>query len=177
MCAIGEEDGGAVFAVLDDQRLGAEGEDFAGGEDEAVFSGEEFGFAVVDEENIDFLQCFQQLGALDVDPEIHGVAADQGDARHFAAHVELHLGHDVGEEEVFGIFVGGGNFGDEVFKDVEVGEFGLRLVDVFAVLASPVEGFAMGVLDAARVNAARGEDGFVLGGEVVSHDADDTDIG
>ena len=98
---------------------------FAGGQDEAVLSGEQFGFAVVDEKDIDFLQCFQQFGALDVDPEIHGVAADQRHFRHFAAHVELQLGHDVGEEEKFGIFVGGGNFGDEVFKDVEVGEFGL----------------------------------------------------
>ena len=34
--AVGEKDGGAVFAVLDDQRLGAEGENLLGGEDEAV---------------------------------------------------------------------------------------------------------------------------------------------
>ncbi len=36
--AVGEKDGGAVFAVLDDQRLGAEGENLPGGEDEAVLA-------------------------------------------------------------------------------------------------------------------------------------------
>ena len=64
-----------------------------------LFSGEQLGFAVVDQQNIDFLQGFQEFGALDVDPEIHGVAADQGYARHLAAHVELQLGLNVGEEE------------------------------------------------------------------------------
>ena len=120
-----KEDGGAVFAVLDDQRLGAEGEDFAGGEDEAVVAGQEFGFAVVDEENIDFLQCFEQLGALDVDPEIHGVAADQLDARHLAAHVELQLGMILARNRNLESSYAAGILGMKVFEDVEVGEFGL----------------------------------------------------
>ena len=53
----------------------------------------------------------------------------------------------------------------------------LRLVEVFAVLAAPVECLAVGVLDAARVDAARGEHVFVLGGEIVAHDGDDAHLG
>ena len=40
-----------------------------------------------------------------------------------------------------------------------------------------MEGEAVGVLDASRVDAAAGEDGFVLGGEVTADDADDTNAG
>ena len=47
----------------------------------------------------------------------------------------------------------------------------------FDVAAGPVEALAGGVLDAGGVDAAGGEDGFVLGEEVFADDADDADVG
>jgi hypothetical protein len=174
---VGEKDGGTVLAMLDDQRFGAEGKNLSGGKDQAVLAGEELGFAIIDEKDIDFLQCFEQFGALDVNPEIHGVAADESYSGHFAAHVELQFGLDVGEEENLGVCVSGRNLGGEVFKNIEVGEISLGLVYVFAVLAAPMKCFAGSVLDATGINAATGEDGFVLGSEIFSDDANDPDLG
>ena len=40
-----------------------------------------------------------------------------------------------------------------------------------------MEGEAVGVLNAGGIDAAAGEDGFVLGGEVTADDTDDADAG
>ena len=86
-------------------------------------------------------------------------------------------GVDVGEEEVVGVEVGGGDLGLKVGEDVEVGGEGLGGGEVFDVAAGPVEALAGDVLDAGGVDAAGGEDGFVLGEEVVADYADYADFG
>ena len=60
-CAFAEENGRAVFAVLDDQRLRAHGENLVRGAGQAGFVRQHLGFAVVDEQNVDQLQRLGQL--------------------------------------------------------------------------------------------------------------------
>src|SRR6185437_5665986 len=58
-------------------------------------------------------------------------------------------------------------------EDVEVCAQRLRLGEGAGVGAGPMEAEAFGALDAARVDAALGEDGFVFREEVLAHDGDD----
>ncbi len=167
----------AVLAVLDDQRARAESHDGARSLHEIVVAGQHARFSVVDEQNIETLENFEQRGAMVLDPVIHGVAGDELDAWHGFAHAALQNGIDVGEEEEFGVAIGVGDFGLEGGEDVELSVMGFGFVEIFEIGAFPEEAFAGGVLDAARVDVAGGEDGFLLGAEVFADDGDDADIG
>ncbi len=167
----------AVLAVLDDQRARAESHDGARGLHEVVVAGQHARFSVVDEQNVEALENFKQGRAMVLDPVIHGVAGDELDAGHGLAHAALQDGIDVGEEEKLGVAIGVGDFGLEGGEDIELGVVGLGLVEIFEIGAFPEEAFAGGVLDAARVDVAGGEDGFLLGAEVLADDGDDADIG
>ena len=59
------EERGAVFAVLDDEHARAHLEDGARGLHEIGIAGEHAGFGVVDEEDVEALQDFEQRGADD----------------------------------------------------------------------------------------------------------------
>ena len=155
----------------------AESHDGARGLHEVVVAGEHARFGVVDEQDVEALENFEQRGAMVLDPVVHGVAGDELDVGHGFADAALQDGIDVGEEEEFGVGVGGGNFGLEGGEDVELGVVGLGFVEVFEIGAFPEEAFAGGVLDAARVDFARVEDGFLLGAEVLADDGDDANIG
>src|SRR6185312_5058747 len=91
--------------------------------------------------------------------------------------VGLKDGIDVGEEEIVGVLVLGGNAGREALEDVQLRVEGLRLVEVGDVGAGPGEAFAAGVLDAAGVNAAAGEDGFIFRSKVLADDGDNAHVG
>jgi len=174
---IGCEEDGAVFAAFDDEDLGAHVHDDGGGLFEVRFAGEHAGFAVVDEEEVPALEGFEQGGAGDVDPEIHGVAAGEAGLLHLVADAFLEGGLDVAEEEVGGVFVGGGEFGVEVGEDVEVGDECGAVVHVVGVDALPEEGFAGDALEAFDADVAGGEEVDVGLGKVVADDADDVDGG
>ena len=112
-----------------------------------------------------------------VDPVIHRVAADHLHLGHFAAHVFLQHRIDVGQKEILAVLIFGGNFGREALEDVQFGVQRLRFVQIFHVGAAPEEALAGRVLDAARIDAAAGQDGFVSRAEVFADHADDADIG
>src|SRR6185312_3345473 len=175
--AVAEESGGSVLAVLDDEALGAHFENLLGGADKIVVAGEELGFAVVDEQRVEAGEHAGEVGGVIVDPVIHGVAADEFGSRHFGAHISLKDGIDVGEEEVVGVLVFGGNARREALEDVQFRVEGLRLVEVGDVGAGPGEAFAAGMLDAAGINAAAGEDGFIFRSKVFADDGDNAHVG
>ena len=89
--------------MLDDQDARAESHDSARGLNEVVVAGEHARFSVVDEEDVEALENFEQRGAMVLDPVVHGVAGDELDAGHGFAHAALQDGIDVGEEEEFGV--------------------------------------------------------------------------
>ncbi len=62
-------------------------------------------------------------------------------------------------------------------EDVELGVVRLGFVQVFEIRAFPEEAFAGGVLNAARIDVAGFEDGFLLGAEVLADDGDDAHVG
>ena len=119
----------------------------------------------------------EEVVAVGRDPVVHGVAGDELGVRHFGADVGLQDGIDVGEEEIVGVEIVGGDFGFEGGEDVEVGGEGFGRIEVVDVAAGPVEALAGYMLDACGVDVLGGEDGFVLWEEVVADDTDDTDVG
>src|ERR1700728_2478626 len=155
-----------MLGVLDDEGLGAEGENAFGGADVVGLAAEHAGFVVVDDEDVELAENFEEVVAVGGDPVVHGVAGDEFCVGQLGADAGLQDGVDVGEEEVVGVAIGGGNFRFEVGKDVEVGGEGFGGAEVFDVTAGPVKALAGDVLDAGGVDAAGGEDGFVLGEEV-----------
>src|SRR5215469_17045575 len=60
-CAIAEENGGAIFAVLDDQRFWPHGENFAGSARQAGFLRQHFRLAVIDHEDVYQSESFAQF--------------------------------------------------------------------------------------------------------------------
>ena len=109
--AIGEVAGGAVLAVLDDDGLGAELHDLLRGAEAVGFVGKHAGLAVVDEEDVEFLENLFEVVGVVGDPVVHSVAADHFDVRQGFADLELEDGVDVGEEEELGILEGRGDLG------------------------------------------------------------------
>ena len=167
----------AVFSVLDDQRLRAHGQHFLRGARQVGFVGQHLGFGVVDQQDIDQLQRFREFLGRAFDPVIHGVAAGQAHTVHLAADIGLQRGLDVGQEQKLGVFVLFRNLRVESLEYVQVGEVGLRLVEVVGVGSAPAKGLALGALDAARVDAVLVEDILLLGTEVLAHDGDDAHLG
>ncbi len=70
-----------------------------------------------------------------------------------------------------------GIFRLERLKDVEIRSQSLRLVQVLNVRSSPVKAQAIRVLDSTRIDTALGEDRLMLGGKVLPHHGDHTNIG
>src|SRR5580704_5977236 len=151
--SLAKENGRAVFAVLDDQRLWAHREHLVRRAGQVGFASQHFRFGIVDEKNIDELQRFTQFGERAFDPVIHGVAAGQAYAAHLAPHIGLQGRLNVGKEKKFGVFVLFWNARLKALENVKIGKVRFGFVEVFAVGSAPAEGFAWGVLDAANVDS------------------------
>ena len=175
--SLAKENGRAVFAVFDDQRLRAHGEHFVRGARQVGFVGQHFRFGVVDEKDVDEFQGFAEFLERALDPVIHGVAAGQAHAVHLAAHVGLQGGLDVGQEKELGVFVFLRNARLEALENVQIGEIRFGFVEVFAVGSSPAEGLALGALDASNVDSTLEENLFLLGAEVFAHHGHDAHLG
>src|SRR5580692_13159128 len=98
-CAFAKENGRAVFTVLDDERLRSHGQNFLAGAEQVEFSRKTLGFGVVDQEHVDTLECFDQVGTRTVDPVVHGVAAGEANSVHLAANRSLQSGMNIAQEQ------------------------------------------------------------------------------
>ena len=112
-----------------------------------------------------------------VDPVIHGVAGHQLHIRHLLAHAPLQHGIDVGQKQKLRVAIRVGNLGLERREHVQLGVVRLGLVQVLEIRTLPEEALARGVLNAARVDVARLEDGLLLGPKVLAHHGDHAHIG
>ena len=93
-----EEDGGAIFSVLDDQSLRPHSQHFLRGTRKIGLSSQHFGFTVIDQQDIHQLQGFVQFAARTLNPKIHGVAAGKANLLHFAPDSGLQTGMDIGQK-------------------------------------------------------------------------------
>jgi hypothetical protein len=108
---------------------------------------------------------------------VHRVAGHQLHVGHGLAHAALQDGINVGEKEKLRVAVGFGNLRLEGREDIQLCIVRLGFVDVFQIGALPEEALARGVLNAARVDVARLEDGLLPLAEVLADDSDDAHIG
>src|SRR5208283_4958760 len=164
-----EKDGRSVLTVLHHERARPHGENLPGRARKILFPRQHLSLGVVDQENIHQLQRLRQLLGRALDPKIHGVAAGQTDAIHFQAHRRLQGGMDVGEEQKLRVRIFLWNAWLKFFEYIQFREIGFGLVQVVDILPAPTEGFPLGPLDAACVDAALFQHGFVFGREVVAH--------
>ena len=65
----------------------------------------------------------------------------------------------------------------ELVEDVQFGEISLGLVQIIRIMSTPAKGLAFCAVDSADIHAARFQDFFVLGGEVVSHHGKHAHVG
>ena len=84
---------------------------------------------------------------------------------------------DVCQEEIFAVFIRGGNLGRKRFEHIQFGVERLRLVQIFEVRSRPVEALAVRSLQPLRIHSALGEYGFVLGGEILTHHRNHANVG
>src|SRR5580704_938262 len=175
--AFPEEDGGAVFSMLDDQGLRPHGQYFLRGTQQVLVAGKHFGFGIVNQQNVDILQRLGEIFSETGDPEIHGIAAGKANTVHLFADLALQHRMNVGEEEELGIKIRLRNTRFEVLEDVELGEVGFRFIQIVEILSAPAKGLAGRALNTASVNAAFLQDVFVIGGEVVAYHRDDANVG
>src|SRR5579885_2025961 len=84
---------------------------------------------------------------------------------------------NVRKEEEVRIFVLNWNARVKVFKNIQISEVGLGLIDVVEILTAPAKRLAFRVLNAAGVNASFLEHGFVLSSEVLADNSDYPNIG
>src|SRR5205823_5664301 len=153
-CAFAKENRGAILPVLDHQCLWSHGEHLARGPRQAAVIRQYFGLGVIDQQNVDDLECLQQFAAGTIDPEIHGVAAGEAHLIHFQSYGALQTWIDIAQKKKFRIRVLLRNMRLELFEDVQVREIGFRFVQVIVILPAPTEGLSLGMLNATRIYTA-----------------------
>src|SRR5689334_20625254 len=77
---------------------------------------------------------------------------------------------NITEKKKLRIFIFRGNSRLKFFKDVQLSEIGLRLVETLEIFPAPAKCLPFRVFDAASIYAAILEDVLVLGGEIFSND-------
>src|SRR5271169_2096195 len=112
-----------------------------------------------------------------LDPVVHGVSAYQPGVGHSVADLCLQNRVDVGEKEKLRVQIFGGQLWLKTREHVEIRLQRLGFVDVLPVLALPKECLALRALNATGIDAALVHHGFVVGREVIAHDAHHANIG
>jgi hypothetical protein len=172
--SLAKENGRAVFAVLDDQRLRTHGQHLVRRPRQISFAGEHLRFGIVDQQDVYEFQGFLEFFERAFDPVIHGVASGQAHTVHLAPHVCLQGRLNIRQKKELGVVILFRNARLECLEYVQVREVCLRLVQIVGIRAAPAERLAFGSLDAAGIDAVLAEDLFLLGTEIFadhSHDA------
>src|SRR5208283_5290849 len=172
-----KENCGAIFPVLDDQRLRAHGQNFLCGAGQVGLAGQHLRLGVVDQQHVHQLQGFGEFLRSAFNPVIHGIAAGKAHAVHLAPYVGLQSGLDVGQEQEVGVFVLVGDARLKSLKDIQIREVGFGFVEVVSIGPAPAKCFAAGALDAARVDVVLLEDFLLIGTEIFADDGDDAHLG
>src|SRR5690606_19974032 len=115
----------------------------------------------------------EQLRALALDPEVHGVTCDEARRAHLLEYFELEHGIDVAEEDPLGVAERVGDLRLEVREHAEPRLERLAAVQVEAVDARPAEALAGSLLETRQVDAALLEETQVAHRVVVANDTDE----
>ena len=161
--AFAEENGRAVLAMLDHQRLRPHGQHFLRGARQVAFRPASIfaSVSLINSTSTSFSVSASSLRRA-VDPVIHGVAARQPHAVHLPPHRGLQRRVDIRQEQKLRVLILPSESWAEFSNTLSVGEVGLRFVEVLGVLAAPAERLPGRTLDAARIDAALLQYLFVL---------------
>ena len=146
-----------MFALFDEHVLRSLVEDPARGLHQVGVLGELACFAVVERDQVDVPEEFNELGATRFDPEVHGVAGDEARFLHLLEHLELQAGIDVGEkdERRFAELVG--NIGPKIREHAEMRLERFGGVEIVAIASTPAEAGATDFLETRQIHAALDE--------------------
>src|SRR5215469_8027222 len=108
-----------------------------------------------------------------IDPEVHGVSADECCAIHLLANIQLQHWINVGKENIFRICIGWRNLWIECDEDAQLS---IECPGLIHVLAGPEVTRPFLVQNSARNNLLIAKDLLFLFGEVLAHYAHDTHL-
>lgn len=175
--SLGAREEAAVLSLFDGDVAGTPLAEPAGGAEEVGLIGELRCLGIVQNEQIDPGKKFEQAGASDIDPEVHGVGDDELGFSHLIEHEVLEVGGNVAEEDEGEFLLSGRKFRFKIGKNVELGRKGVPMVHIFFVAAVPAKSFAGGNLEPGEIDLPFLPNSAVVGGKIISHDADEADGG
>jgi len=168
----------AVLALFDDDEFRAHGQHCPGGLDKIALIGQQAGFAVVEDEAVDFFEQVREFRSFGLDPEVHGVSHDQPGRRQSRQCLLLKNRVRVGQKDVMGIAEGVGDFRRSFGQDVEIDLDGFGFVHVLEIRAVPAESLAAGAFfQPGGVDVAAIEDGGEIVRPIIADNADEADGG
>ena len=103
------------------------------------FTGEFFGFGIIDHEQVDLLNQAEQSVFFNIDPQIDGVGKDIGFSIQLIEHMHLQGGVDVPQEHKVGIKVRGWEVGSKVFEYIQLNLEGIAAIEVLMIFTFPKE--------------------------------------
>ena len=112
-------------SFLDDHDAGPLGDEGSPGRREALLARQGPGLLVVQDEEIETGDHLPEGVALDVDPEIHGVARHEGRLLDLIEHLHLQIRIDVGQKDELRPLEQSGQVGPKVLEDVQLRVQGL----------------------------------------------------
>ncbi len=83
---------------------------------------------------------------------------------------------DIRKENKFALAIGFGQLRLEIREDVEVGGERGAVDEVIVITAGPEKRFALGAFEAAEIDGASVENGFVFGGKIFADNADEIHV-
>src|SRR5439155_10349207 len=160
----------AVLPLFYHNRLGAEGEDRAGGLVRQRFPGDLARLFLVDDQHANPAENPEQLRPLALDPVIHRVRENELRLLELIQNVPLQYRIDVGEEDGLERAGLAGQLGLESLEDVQLGAERFPRVHIVAIDALPAEGLPLAHLEAAQVELGLLQGRAGLGGKVLPDD-------
>src|SRR5262249_809741 len=130
---LAEENGGTVFAMLDNQSLRPHGQDLPGGAWEARFLRHHLHLAIIDHQHVHQLQPPAKLRIRALNPAIHGGAAGQLHVRKIETHSGLQRRMYVCQEKKLRVFVFRWNTRLKFLEHVQFGEISFGLVEIVEI--------------------------------------------
>ena len=167
----------AVFTALDDDETWALGLEAAACFDEVGGACELLGFAVIDDEEVDFLEDVMQALIGDADPEIHGIGRDEIGSGALLQSLHLVVRAHVRQNGDLGSGTCGGELGGPMFQDIDRHIVGGAAVHVIMVFATPSEGGSRAALQAIQSDAFAAQQVQMTLREIMADDAHEVNFG
>jgi len=141
-----------MFALFDCDEIGPHRANLASGANQARFSGELSGLAVVENQQVHAFEERDQIVPRDFNPQIHRIGDDEFWGIDLIQHMRLERRGDICEQHKGSGAIARRKIGGKVLKHIELHRSRYPSVQIPHVFARPAEGFPRHDLQALRVD-------------------------